>query len=149
MRVFGDDARSRLDFSAYEAGLRELAFIVENRLLQHALWRALQRASAVEIIAPVECKSLTLTADGVQLELGDGRRLSARLLVGADGADSWVRSQVAIEVREHDYHQKGVVANFTTSKSHHGIAYQWFRHDGVLALLPLPGVKTSMVWSTH
>ena len=148
MRILGDDARSRLDFNAYDAGLRELAFIVENRQLQNALWRTLQGESAVEIIAPAMCKVLAFTADAAQLELSDGRTLSARLVVGADGADSWVRAQTAIAVAVRRYRQMAAVANFATDRPHRDVAFQWFRRDGVLALLPLPGDRVSMVWST-
>ena len=149
MRVFGDDGRSELDFSAYDAGLRELAFIVENRELQRVLWRALERAQHVTVMAPAACKALTFAAQTAQLELGDGRVLSPRLMVGADGADSWVRAQTAIAVEKRPYHQTAVVANFAITKPHRGTAYQWFRPDGVLALLPLPGERVSMVWSTR
>jgi ubiquinone biosynthesis UbiH/UbiF/VisC/COQ6 family hydroxylase len=74
--------------------------------------------------------------------------LNSRLLVGADGADSWVRAHAAIEVEMRRYHQTAVVANFATTKAHRGTAYQWFRRDGVLALLPLPDARVSLVWST-
>ncbi len=148
MHIFGDDARSELDFSAYDSGLRELAFIVENRRLQHALWRALQHQHGIEVITPAACKALTLAAEAAELHLADGRTLRTRLLVGADGADSWLREQAAIEVETRRYHQTAVVANFATSRPHRGIAYQWFRRDGVLALLPLPGERVSLVWST-
>lgn len=149
MCVFGDDGRSELDFSAYDAGLRELAFIVENRELQRVLWQALKRAQHVAVMAPAACKALTFEAQAAQLELGDGRLLCPRLVVGADGAASWVRAQTAIAVEMHRYHQTAVVANFDISRPHRGTAYQWFRHDGVLALLPLPGERVSMVWSTR
>ena len=149
MRVFGDDARSELDFSAYDAGLRELAFIVENRELQRVLWGALKRAQHVAVMAPATCKALTFAAHAAQLELGDGRVLCPRLMVGADGADSWVRAQTAIAIETRPYHQTAVVANFAITTPHRGMAYQWFRHDGVLALLPLPGERVSMVWSTR
>ena len=76
-----------------------------------------------------------------------GRTLSAKLVVGADGGDSWVRKQAGISAAPVDYRQHGVVANFTTERAHRGIAYQWFRIDGILALLPLPGLRVSMVWS--
>jgi ubiquinone biosynthesis UbiH/UbiF/VisC/COQ6 family hydroxylase len=91
---------------------------------------------------------LTLTAEAARLELRDGRALHAKLIVGADGADSWVRAQAPIEVKISHYGQQAVVANFSTAKPHYDIAYQWFRRDGVLALLPLPGNRVSMVWST-
>jgi len=149
MRVFGDDGRSELDFSAYDAGLRELAFIVENRELQRVLWKALKRAQHVAVMAPAACRALTFEAQAAQLELGDGRVLCPRLVVGADGADSWVRAQTAIAVEMHRYHQTAVVANFAITRPHRDTAYQWFRHDGVLALLPLPGERVSMVWSTR
>lgn len=148
MRILGDDARSRLDFNAYDAGLRELAFIVENRQLQHALWRALEGESTIELVTPATCKALTFTAGAAQLELGDGRTLSAQLVVGADGADSWVRAQAAVAVEVRLYRQTAVVANFATARPHRDVAFQWFRRDGVLALLPLPGDRVSMVWST-
>jgi 2-octaprenylphenol hydroxylase len=148
MRIVGDDDRSELDFSAYDAGLRELAFIVENRELQRVLWDELNRARHVDVIAPATCAKLTLAAEAAQLELEGGRTLHARLLVGADGANSWVRAQAAIEVETRRYHQTSVVANFATTKPHRGTAYQWFRRDGILALLPLPDARVSLVWST-
>jgi len=149
MCVFGDDGRSELDFSAYDAGLRELAFIVENRELQRVMWEALKRAQHVAVMAPAACRALTFEAQAAQLELGDSRVLCPRLVVGADGADSWVRAQTAIAVEMRRYHQTAVVANFAITRPHRGTAYQWFRHDGVLALLPLPGERVSMVWSTR
>ncbi len=148
MRIFGDDARAELDFSAYQAGLGELAFIVEHGHLQRTLWDALLREPDIVLIAPVACSALSVVAETAELQLSDGRLLRSRLVVGADGADSWVRSQVAIKVDTRPYLQSGVVANFTTSRPHRGTAFQWFRRDGVVALLPLRGNRISMVWST-
>jgi len=68
-------------------------------------------------------------------------------VVGADGRDSWVRNQVGISAAPVDYRQHGVVANFNVGKAHRGIAWQWFQPDGILALLPLPDRRVSMVWS--
>jgi len=148
MRIFGDDVMSELSFSSYSAGLRELAFIVENRELQRVLWEVLARAPQVEIVAPAVCRELVFETDVARLVLADGRELRGRLVVGADGADSWVRQQAAVEVESRPYQQTAVVANFTITKPHRGVATQWFRRDGILALLPLPGERVSMVWST-
>ena len=148
MRIFGDDAQSELDFSAYEAGLRELAVIVENRQLQCALWRALQARPAVQLFAPAACAALTIDENAAELALADGCKLRGRLVVGADGGDSWVRAEAGIAIEGRAYAQTAVVANFDTATPHRGIAHQWFRRDGILALLPLPGERVSMVWST-
>jgi 2-octaprenylphenol hydroxylase len=147
MRIFGDAQSSRLEFNAYDAGLRELAFIVENAHLQHALWQRLQHAHHVRLYCPAACESIDWTHDAAHLRLADGQVLRARLIVGADGMDSWVRQQAGIALTQHDYHQLGVVANFAIERPHHGTAFQWFRGDSVLALLPLPGNRVSMVWS--
>ncbi len=148
MQVCGDDAHSRLDFSAYDAGLRELAFIAENRRLHDAMWQCLQRAEHVRIFCPARCAAVEWNNPGARLTLEDGTALTARLTVGADGADSWLRTQAGIGVQPRDYGQLGVVANFSAEHAHRGIAYQWFLRDGILALLPLPDRRVSMVWST-
>ncbi len=145
MRVHGDDTRARLDFDAYDAGLRELAFIVENDRLQHALWQIARECASV--YCPANWTALRFQGDTAVLGLEDGSEIAARLVVGADGAGSRVRAQAGIAVTPDDYGQLGVVANFSCERPHRGVAYQWFRRDGVLALLPLPGNRVSMVWS--
>ncbi|MGH8684367.1 MAG: UbiH/UbiF family hydroxylase [Nitrosospira sp.] len=150
MAVFGDDSAARLDFSAYDIGLTELAFIVENRQLQVAAWNALERQKKnVKIFCPAECASITWNESHAELHLADGNTLQAALIVGADGLNSWVRTQAEIEVLRHSYHELGVVANFDAEHHHRNVAHQWFRRDGVLALLPLPDTLVSMVWSTN
>ena len=146
MRVFGDTG-SELDFSAYQMGVAELACILENRALQHALWQVLEQQENLTILNPVRCASLITGAEVTEVTLEDGRSVKAKLLVGADGRDSWVRNQVGISAAPVDYQQCGVVANFTTALPHRGIAHQWFQEEGILALLPLPGNRVSMVWS--
>jgi 2-octaprenyl-6-methoxyphenol hydroxylase len=69
------------------------------------------------------------------------------LLVGADGPDSRVRSTFGIAAEEEPYDESAVVAHFDCERAHEGIARQWFRRDGVLAWLPLPGNRISIVWS--
>jgi ubiquinone biosynthesis UbiH/UbiF/VisC/COQ6 family hydroxylase len=83
----------------------------------------------------------------VRARLADGRSLAGKLLVGADGAQSAVREAAGISVRESAYGQAAVVANFRCAKPHRQTAFQWFQGGPVLALLPLPGNRVSMVWS--
>lgn len=149
MAVFGDDNSAHIDFSAYEIGLPELAYIAENRQLQTAVWEVLKSCDEnIQILCPARCISLVWQESCVEVRLEDGRQIEASLVVGADGVNSWVRKQAEIDVSQHAYHQIGVVANFSAELSHRHIAYQWFRRDGVLALLPLPDKRMSMVWST-
>jgi ubiquinone biosynthesis UbiH/UbiF/VisC/COQ6 family hydroxylase len=147
MEIFGDEPGARLGFSAYETGVAALAYIVESGRLQHALWQSLQ-AGAVRLLAPARCASLDIGERGATLALADGTTLAARLVVGADGAQSWVRRSAKLAARVDGYGQLGVVANFSVARPHQGVAFQWFRDDGVLAYLPLPGGRMSMVWST-
>ena len=148
MRIFGDEPSAQLQFSAYEAGLRELAFIAEGGRLQSALWQCVSLAPHVRIFCLAKCEALLQHTDYAEVVLDGGTTLRAKLVVGADGAQSWVREQAGIKVIAHDYAQSAVVANFACGLPHQGTAYQWFRPDGVLALLPLPGNRVSMVWST-
>ena len=142
MRIYGDESSS-LEFDAYGAGVPELAWIVEDALLQGALWRGLE----AEVLAPAQCASLDIDEGSAYLGLRDGRKIATRLVVGADGANSFVREQAGIAARDRDYGQSALVANFRCEKPHENVAYQWFQSGAVLALLPLAGPHVSMVWS--
>ena len=148
MQVFGDDGSSRLDFSAYESGLLQLGATAESGRLHHALWQGLERQRNLSLICPAVPSELRRVEGGVEVGLESSGTVRAKLVVGADGADSWVRQGAGIEVRRESYDQLGVVANFSCDRTHRDIAYQWFRGDGVLAFLPLPGRRVSIVWST-
>ena len=146
MRVFGDEG-AELEFSAYQIGAPELNFILENRQLQQALWQELAQQENLTLIQSTSCSNLTWQENLAEIKLEDGRYIHAKLIVGADGRDSWVRQQAGISAAPADYEQHGVVANFTVDKPHRGTAFQWFQPDGILALLPLPQQMVSMVWS--
>src|SRR5690554_242257 len=146
MHVYGDDG-GKLHFSAYEAGLGSLAWIVESARLQHELWETLKRQHNVELFSPANAENIVIDEDAVAVQLAGGRSLRARLLVGADGGRSRVREAAGIGANVRPYGELGVVANFLCEKPHHGVARQWFRDDAVLAWLPLPGKRISIVWS--
>ena len=148
MLVHGDRADALLQFSAYESGVPELAWIVENRQLQSMLWQGLEHQHNLELVCPDRCETLQLRDDAAELTLASGRTLRARLVVAADGMHSWARQAAGVAVEQKAYAQMGVVANFSCARAHHNTAYQWFRDDGVLAYLPLPGQRMSIVWST-
>ena len=148
MRVFGDDGCSHLHFSAYEAGVPQLAATVESNRLQHALWQGLERQSNLSLLCPESPAALRVLEDRVEIDLDGGGAVAGKLAVGADGDDSWLRRAAGIDVHTKRYAQQGVVANFICARSHRDAAYQWFRRDGVLAYLPLSQGQVSIVWST-
>jgi 2-polyprenylphenol 6-hydroxylase len=146
MRIAGD-AGGRLHFSAYECGVDRLASIAESSLIGLELWETARRQANLNLFCPARPSALRVDAEQVTLTLADGQTLHAPLLAAADGGDSWVRQTVGLDSQVSAYDELGVVANFACQREHHGTAWQWFREDGVLAWLPLPGNRISMVWS--
>lgn len=161
MRVFPafGSQDDELHFSAYESCIEALAWIVEQRNLMRALDGA-RNAAALRVVDErfesfEDPSGSAAPAPHVRLVLEGGRRIEARLVVGADGAASRVREAAGIESRVSDYPQRALVAHFDTSLSHRDVAWQWFGEHGVLALLPLPVTglahepagRVSMVWA--
>ncbi|KVA09460.1 ubiquinone biosynthesis protein [Burkholderia latens] len=147
MRVYGD-AHAELHFSAYQASVPQLAWIAESSLIETSLDAALRFQPNLTWF-DARAQGFDVRDDAAVLTLSSGHVLEADLVVGADGAHSWVRSQMGAKVDRRDYRQTGVVANFKASLPHRETAYQWF-HDGeIIALLPLPDGHVSLVWSAH
>lgn len=149
MVVQGDGAANagRLAFDAYSARVGALAWIVEHRNLNAALDNALRFASNVQFVS-ARASAMVVASDVATVQLEDGAALSASLVVGADGAQSWVRHQADIGIDYRPYGQRAVVANFECEQPHRGIAYQWFSAtEGIVALLPLAAQRVSLVWS--
>ena len=146
MKVFGD-AGARLDFSAYETGVSELGFILESSLMTCELWENVKRQPNLTLLCPASPQRIEFRDDAAVLGLADGSIVSAKLVAAADGRDSWVRRCAGLDAFDTHYNEKGVVANFACEKPHRSHAYQWFSDEGVLAWLPLPGNRISIVWS--
>jgi 2-octaprenylphenol hydroxylase len=148
MQVNGDGKDAGLlAFDAFSAHVGTLAWIVEDRNLNQALDAALRFAPKVQLIQG-RAAGLTQGLEDASVRLEDGTVITSALVIGADGAQSWVRGQCDIDVDYRAYHQKAIVANFACTKPHHGVAHQWFTGaEGIIALLPLPGDRVSLVWS--
>lgn len=148
MKVWDATGTGSIHFDAAEMGEPCLAYIIENSLMQSALVERLHHFTNIHYLCPVEIDSLELSPDAALLTLKDGRKLNARLLVGADGAQSRVRELAGIERHLHPMGQKSIVATVTTEKPHVDTAWQRFLPTGPLAFLPLPEPHTcSIVWS--
>jgi 2-polyprenylphenol 6-hydroxylase len=147
MRVFGD-AFAELHFSAFQAAVPQLAWIVESHLIEQSLDAALRFQPNLTWFDS-RAQGMALHDDSAHLTLASGESLDAELVVGADGAHSWVRAQIGAKMDRRDYRQTGVVANFKCEKPHGETAYQWFRNGEIIALLPLPNDHVSLVWSAR
>lgn len=147
MQIWGDASDSPLVFNAEDAFANNLGYILENSALQQALWDELQTLD-VDVLIGAEAVSVELNDQYATLQLADGSKLSAKLMVAADGGNSWVRAQADLSQQKTIYEHVGVVANFEVEFPHQNIARQWFVEDGILAWLPLAGNRISMVFST-
>jgi len=147
MRVEDRDASAVLEFSASEFGMERLGTIVENELLQWSLWQCLQSLAGIELISPAQVEAFDLDGDRPVVRLAGGREIRARLMVGADGAESAVRRELGISQQYWSYGQQGVVAVVKTVVANSGLAWQRFMPGGPLAFLPLADGCSSIVWS--
>jgi 2-octaprenyl-6-methoxyphenol hydroxylase len=137
--------------TAAEQGIEAFGFVVANRLIGAALWQRLAAASDLERCVPAAVQDLEIGAERVHftVERGSAARLTvaARLVVGADGAQSQVRSAAGIAAEVEDYGQVAVVANVVTDRAHEGQAYERFTAAGPLALLPLHDGALAVIWA--
>jgi 2-polyprenylphenol 6-hydroxylase len=133
-----------LVFDAADVGEPNLGYIAENRLLQGALLEAFTEAGGH--IEPAALTSLVITDEGVEVGTPRGT-LAARLVVGADGAQSAVRQVAGLTAETAAYRQTAIVATVATTKPHEACAWQRFMRKGTLAFLPLADGTSSIVWS--
>ncbi len=147
MEIHGD-AGGRLDFSAYDSGLRELAWILESSLMQLELWETVKRQHNVTLVCPAEPAALAIDDHAARGEPQPTAAASKRAWWWPPtAATSWVRQAAGIGARNTPYDEKGVVANFRCDKPHRNTAFQWFRPTACWPICPLPDQQMSMVWS--
>jgi 2-octaprenyl-3-methyl-6-methoxy-1,4-benzoquinol hydroxylase/2-octaprenylphenol hydroxylase len=147
MRVWDALAPGQLNFDAADTGESALGHIVENRLIQHVLWQALQAESRVTLHCPAKVAGSEVEGDRRVLALDDGSGINARLVVAADGADSALRALLEISTQDRDYRQRAIVAHVHTQRAHEDTAWQRFLPNATLAFLPLADGRSSIVWS--
>jgi 3-demethoxyubiquinol 3-hydroxylase len=147
LRVWEVSGRGETAFSADDIGADVLGHFVENNITRLALWERLALLPSVTRICPALPEGIEPRGSGaLTLRLRDGRRLSCRLLVGADGARSAVRTIAGIGVESHDYRQHAMITNVLTRLPQQDVTWQCFTPDGPVAFLPLQGPHASLVW---
>lgn len=147
MRVWDAAAGGELEFDADALGRDRLGTIVEHGLLVDRLWAAVLREPNIRRHCPATLAELAHDDTGVTVRLDQGQSLRAKLLLGADGAGSQVRTLVGLKVREHDYRQRAMVAYVRTQRPHEDSCWQRFLPSGPLAFLPCSDGRSSIVWT--
>jgi len=158
MEVWEADGTGHVEFNAADMGEKCLGWIVENRVVTRALEQQTQQATNITWFNPDALAQLEMTEQAVKLTLTSGAMLQAKLLIGADGANSRVRQLAEFELNATPYAHHGIVTTVQTELPHHHTARQRFMQSGPLALLPLfdsaneaakGGHVCSIVWSAE
>lgn len=148
MQVWDARGDGQIRFDSAEIAEPTLGHIIEQRVIQQALLEAIDGVPAITRICPAEIVAFQRDDRVMQVTLASGAVLSGRLLVGADGADSSLRTLAGIPLEVQPYHQEAVVGVVQTELPHRETAWQRFLPDGPLAFLPLADGRCSIVWST-
>ena len=146
--VVWESGGAEIRFDAAELGEPELGHIIENSVIQCALWEKLRQLENVELLTGAAITGLRTDETEPALQLEDGSELKARLLVAADGARSTVRELAGIPVGGWGYDQSALVCTVRAEQGNQATAWQRFLPSGPLALLPMERELFSIVWST-
>ncbi|WP_375258816.1 FAD-dependent monooxygenase, partial [Citreimonas sp.] len=136
-----------LDFQSAEIEEGPMGHMLEDRFLRRATLDAMDADARITPLSEARVTAQETDARGVQVTLQDGRRLSGRLLIGADGRQSGTATRAGIRRTGWTYRQRALVCAIAHDKPHGGIAHQLFLPSGPLAILPLPGKRSSIVWT--
>ncbi len=149
LKIWDGLGGAEIDFDSAEIGVPALGAIVENREIVRALLSFLNKKSNVELVCPATPAELIRHEHSVDLILEDKTKISSSIIVGADGAHSWLRTQMNSDLVEKPYEQSAVVTVVQTEEPHQKTGWQAFLPDGILALLPLfHSHRCAIVWST-
>ena len=148
MRIIDSHGRESpsADFEAGEIGKAQFGYNVPNGLLRSALYQRAKKIKNLTLHVPGRVESFDAATAHIRVNLHEGRPLHAALLVGADGRNSPVRAQAGIAAQEKTYPQSALTFLINHSRSHGHISTEFHRPGGVLALVPLPGNQSSVVW---
>ena len=159
MCVWNQTQDAKTLFSASDIGEQQMGHIVENRVIQLALHDQIKQAGNVVIECPDKLQQLRIDSNQVVVTLGSGKEVTARLVVGADGANSLVRNQANIPITRNTYDQHALVATVQLAAlsahagrriinrpAHSNMTWQRFVPSGAQALLPLADDRASLVW---
>ncbi|MBS0848614.1 3-demethoxyubiquinol 3-hydroxylase [Citrobacter sp. JGM124] len=138
--------RAHVSFDANELGISELGYMVENRVLQSALWQALENHPKVTLFCPAQLSQIYRTDPGWRLHFAKGEILDVPMVVGADGANSQIRQWAGIGIHAWQYHQSCMLITVECDDAPGDSTWQHFTPTGPHAFLPLYENWASLVW---
>lgn len=148
IQVWDGSSNGKIHFSSHEIAEPALGYILENNLIQCALYAKIQHYPQITYLPGKTLTAYHSTDAHAELTTEDGVIIRCQLAVAADGARSWLREQANIDCHRHDYDQLAIVAAVKTAKPHEETARQVFLESGPLAFLPLAENNvSSIVWS--
>ncbi len=134
---------------ANEQNTEALGYIIENHRLGQGLLAGLNDSDKLHVMAPSRAETVRMTAEGAELKLDDGRKLTTKLLIMADGGRSPLPRQLGIEQSRKDYGAQALVTQVKCEKPHDHWAYERFSSDGPIAFLPLNKDEYAVVWTLN
>ncbi len=149
MRIVDDTGRlwraPEVLFEASEVGLDAFAWNIENRHLAAALWERVAAATSLVHLA-TSATSLAIAPSGVTIALADGSTLGCELVIAADGRHSVCRAAAGIAMDSRSYPQTALTFTLAHARPHHDISTEFHTAHGPFTLVPLPGLRSSLVW---
>jgi 2-octaprenyl-6-methoxyphenol hydroxylase len=154
IQIMESGSATLLEFLAKDVDAPAFGWIVENRLLRKNLFEQLAKLKSVQHLAPARVKDYSLQTDCVTVHMADGSSINAKLVIGADGRQSFTRNWMGINTRGWSYKQRAVVCIVHHEHPHDNIAIEDFRGEGPFAVLPMTDEengqhRSSIVWTEH
>lgn len=140
-----EQERAYTEFNANHIEQKHLGHIVENRIIQLALWQQIEKDKNIELFCPESVVSFEQVNNEVLVSLAS-QTIRAKLLIAADGANSAIRNKAGIGITGWDYQQSAMLINVETVSAQQDITWQQFRTTGPVAMLPLEDNYASLVW---
>lgn len=147
IHVADQHAPMTLDFESAALGGEAFGYIVENSTMRHALGKRARELDTIDILSPATIGKVSQDKDSITVTLDDGRTVTGKLLVAADGRQSFCREQAGIKGRQWSYGETALIFNINHSEDHNGLALERFFPGGPFAVLPMKGKKSSIVWT--
>ena len=135
--------------SANQEGVPALGQVILARAMGQVFNQAMLEQQNLDLICPAQVTELEQREDHVILKLNDEQKLSSKLIVAADGANSTIRRLLKLAVTENDYQQVAITANISTERPHLGKAFERFSESGPVALLPMSDNRSSLIWTVN